>query len=235
VGETGVGVAVDVDVDVGIGLAQAARRSNAATRPGFIPPFDLVRCPASNAAALLAVVLVAQLESITDSKAFVGQRRRCWAVRWNGLEARRLDSREVELNDAEDLLWIAKLPPPPDCGVYSTEPSSPWRELHVDVGWYRGKFRVVLLDPSWADKVLDDEDHGGRRNEDAKKRRSKATRAGRDEDRQEREHRPSAADHSQDGHREKHERARERVVNQPEKARVELAHVGASMVRIAYR
>lgn len=71
-----------------------------------------------------------------------------WAIRWNTILARMLPTGEIEANDSEDLLWAVKLPPP-DTPVYSTEPTSPWREIHVDVGWYRDHFRIVMLDPDW--------------------------------------------------------------------------------------
>jgi catechol 2,3-dioxygenase-like lactoylglutathione lyase family enzyme len=72
-----------------------------------------------------------------------------WAVRWNGLEARFGPGGEVlEVSDSEDLLWITKLPPP-ETGTFETDPGSPWRELGIDVGWYRDHFRTVVLDPDW--------------------------------------------------------------------------------------
>lgn len=71
-----------------------------------------------------------------------------WAVHHNGIDARRLPSGHIEVNDSEDLFWAQKLPPP-DSKVYSTDPSSPWRQIHVDAGWYRDRFRIVLLDPDW--------------------------------------------------------------------------------------
>lgn len=71
-----------------------------------------------------------------------------WAICWNTLSARTLPSGEIEANDSEDLLLAVKLPPS-DTHVYSTEATSPWREIHVDVGWYRDHFRVVMLDPDW--------------------------------------------------------------------------------------
>jgi hypothetical protein len=70
-----------------------------------------------------------------------------WSVRWNGLEARRLATGEVEINDSQDLLWVTKLPPPRE--GYSSDRGSPWRELHLDAGWYGDRFRVVVLDPDW--------------------------------------------------------------------------------------
>lgn len=74
-----------------------------------------------------------------------------WAVRHNGLSARRLPDGRLEANDGEDLLWLVKLPPPG--GAYQPGDDSPWREIHLDAGWYRSVFRVVLLDPDW-DHVL---------------------------------------------------------------------------------
>lgn len=71
-----------------------------------------------------------------------------WAIRWNTLSARRLDTGELELNDSEDLVWAVKLPRS-DTQTYELDPSSPWRELHVDAGWYRDHFRLALLDPDW--------------------------------------------------------------------------------------
>ncbi|WP_434427304.1 hypothetical protein [Nannocystis pusilla] len=74
-----------------------------------------------------------------------------WAVRQNGLDARRLPDGSLDFNDSEDLLWLVKLPPPG--GEYRPGPDSPWRELHLDAGFYRTAFRVKLLDPDW-DHVL---------------------------------------------------------------------------------
>jgi len=71
-----------------------------------------------------------------------------WAIHWNTIDARALPSGKVELNDSEDLFWAVKLPPP-DTRAYSTDPTSPWREIHVDAGWYRDCFRIVMLDPDW--------------------------------------------------------------------------------------
>lgn len=71
-----------------------------------------------------------------------------WAIRWNTIVARALPSGAVEANDSEDLLWAVKLPPS-GTSVYSTDPTSPWREIHVDAGWYRDHFRIVMLDPDW--------------------------------------------------------------------------------------
>lgn len=71
-----------------------------------------------------------------------------WAVRHNGVDARRLPSGEIESNDSEDLFWAVKLPPP-DTYVYSTDKTSRWREMKVDAGWYRDHFRIVMLDPDW--------------------------------------------------------------------------------------
>jgi len=72
-----------------------------------------------------------------------------YAVRWNSLEARRIDADHVEVNDSEDLLWIEKLPPP-DGRPYELDATSPWRKLVVDVGWYRTCFRIAVLDPDWS-------------------------------------------------------------------------------------
>lgn len=74
-----------------------------------------------------------------------------WGVRHNGLDARRLDDGRLEVNDSEDLLWLVKLPP--IGGAYRPGPDSPWRELHLDAGFYRTGYRVVLLDPDW-DHIL---------------------------------------------------------------------------------
>lgn len=74
-----------------------------------------------------------------------------WAVHHNGLDARRLADGRIEANDSEDLLWLAKLPPAG--GAYVPGADSPWRELHLDAGFYRAGFRVVLLDPDW-DQIL---------------------------------------------------------------------------------
>jgi hypothetical protein len=71
-----------------------------------------------------------------------------WAVRWNGIDARALPSGQFECNDSEDLFWAVKLPPP-DTHVYSTDPTSTWREIAIDAGWYRDHFRIVMLDPDW--------------------------------------------------------------------------------------
>lgn len=75
-----------------------------------------------------------------------------WAVRHNGIDARVLSSGTppgtIECNDSEDLFWAVKLPPP-DTHVYSNDPTSRWREIHVDAGWYRDCFRIVMLDPDW--------------------------------------------------------------------------------------
>ncbi|MFY0532329.1 hypothetical protein [Nannocystis pusilla] len=74
-----------------------------------------------------------------------------WAVRQNGLDARRLPDGSLEINDSEDLLWLVKLPPPD--GEYRPGADSPGRELHLDAGFYRTAYRVDLLDPDW-DHVL---------------------------------------------------------------------------------
>jgi len=71
-----------------------------------------------------------------------------WAIRWNTIEARVLPSGLVEFNDSEDLFWAVKLPPP-DTHIYSTDPTSRWREIAVDAGWYRDHFKIVMLDPDW--------------------------------------------------------------------------------------
>jgi len=72
-----------------------------------------------------------------------------WAVRHNGLDAEVDEHGQVlRVNDSEDLLWLVKLPPP-DTQRYETAPESRWREIHLDAGWYRDRFRVVLLDPDW--------------------------------------------------------------------------------------
>lgn len=71
-----------------------------------------------------------------------------WAVRHNGVEARRVSPTEIEFNDSQDIFWAVKLPPP-DGKPYSTKPDSPWREVHVDAGWYDDHFRIVMLDPDW--------------------------------------------------------------------------------------
>lgn len=70
-----------------------------------------------------------------------------WGIRWNTLVGRTLESGETEVNDSEDLFWAVKLPRP-DSWVHDTDPTSPWREIQVDVGWYRDHFRIVMLDPS---------------------------------------------------------------------------------------
>ena len=56
-----------------------------------------------------------------------------------------------DANDSEDLLWLVKLPPVG--GEYRPGPDSPWREVHLDAGFYRAGYRVVLLDPDW-DHIL---------------------------------------------------------------------------------
>ncbi|MDI1482713.1 hypothetical protein [Polyangium sp. y55x31] len=71
-----------------------------------------------------------------------------WAIRSNTIIARKLPSGEVQTNDSEDLFWAVKLPSP-STHVYSTDPASQWREIHVDAGWYRDHFRIVVLDPDW--------------------------------------------------------------------------------------
>jgi hypothetical protein len=70
-----------------------------------------------------------------------------WGVRHNGLDARRLADGRVEANDSEDLLWLVMLPPPD--GAYKPGADSSSREIHLDAGYYRGVYRVVLLDPDW--------------------------------------------------------------------------------------
>lgn len=71
-----------------------------------------------------------------------------WAIRWNTIDARQLSSGEIEFNDSEDLFWAVKLPPP-DTHEYSKDPTSPWREMTIDAGWYRDHFKIVVLDPDW--------------------------------------------------------------------------------------
>lgn len=71
-----------------------------------------------------------------------------WAVHWNTITARASDPGEIEFNDSEDLFWAVKLPAPGSEG-YATDPTSLWREIHVDGGWYRDHFRIVMLDPDW--------------------------------------------------------------------------------------
>lgn len=71
-----------------------------------------------------------------------------WAIRWNSITARARPSGQIEANDSEDLFWAVKLPPNAANG-YETDPTSPWREIHVDAGWYRDRFRIVMLDPDW--------------------------------------------------------------------------------------
>ncbi|MCB9686387.1 MAG: hypothetical protein H6738_14970 [Alphaproteobacteria bacterium] len=66
-----------------------------------------------------------------------------WWVRHNGLSARFVDGRMVEVNDSEDLLWLQQPVPPERRG------RDGWRELTVDLGWYRDHFRLVLLEPDW--------------------------------------------------------------------------------------
>ena len=75
-----------------------------------------------------------------------------WAVHHNGLLVRREGDQIVEINDGEDLLWLRKLPPPDDDPY---EEDGPWREVHIDVGWYTDHFRMVLLDPDW-DHITDE-------------------------------------------------------------------------------
>ena len=70
-----------------------------------------------------------------------------WAVRHNGLHARRLPDGSLDIHDSEDLLWLVKLPPPD--GQYRPGADSPWRELNLDAGFYRTAYRVDLLDPGW--------------------------------------------------------------------------------------
>ncbi|MDC0674365.1 hypothetical protein [Nannocystis radixulma] len=74
-----------------------------------------------------------------------------WGVRHNGLDARRLADGRLDANDSEDLLWLVKLPP--IGGEYRPGPDSPWREVHLDAGFYRTGYRAVLLDPDW-DHIL---------------------------------------------------------------------------------
>jgi hypothetical protein len=71
-----------------------------------------------------------------------------WGVRWNTIVARARGAMEVEFNDSEDLFWAVKLPAP-GSKEYSPDPTSLWREIHVDGGWYRDRFRIVMLDPDW--------------------------------------------------------------------------------------
>jgi|JI10StandDraft_1071094.scaffolds.fasta_scaffold467573_1 hypothetical protein len=71
-----------------------------------------------------------------------------WAVAWNGVSARVAPSGEVEFNDSEDLFWATKVPPR-GTGPYATDDGSFWREVHIDGGWYRDHFKLVLLDPDW--------------------------------------------------------------------------------------
>jgi hypothetical protein len=76
-----------------------------------------------------------------------------WGVRHNGISARKLPTGEIEFNDSEDLFWAVKLPPP-DTYEYSMDPTSPWRKIALDAGWYRDHFKIVVLDPDW-DHVRD--------------------------------------------------------------------------------
>ncbi|MDC0722780.1 hypothetical protein [Nannocystis bainbridge] len=70
-----------------------------------------------------------------------------WAVRHNALLARRLPDGSLDINDSEDLLWLVRLPPLD--GAYPPGPDDPARELHLDAGFYRTGYRLVLLDPDW--------------------------------------------------------------------------------------
>src|SRR5262245_3038272 len=70
-----------------------------------------------------------------------------WSVRWNGFDAQRLPGGELDISDSQDILWLTKLPPPN--GEYEKDKASPWREIHLDMGWYNSTFRIVLLDPDW--------------------------------------------------------------------------------------
>jgi hypothetical protein len=71
-----------------------------------------------------------------------------WAVQHNGIDARVLPSGMIESNDSEDLFWAVKLPRP-NTNTYSEDPTSQWRKISVDAGWYREHFRIVMLDPDW--------------------------------------------------------------------------------------
>ncbi|MEV0648429.1 hypothetical protein AB0I28_24515 [Phytomonospora sp. NPDC050363] len=66
-----------------------------------------------------------------------------WTVHHNALDARLLDSGLVEVNDSEDLVWMQRARPP------WLDAAKTWRDVALDVGWYRRLFRVVLLDPDW--------------------------------------------------------------------------------------
>lgn len=57
-----------------------------------------------------------------------------WVIHHNGVDARLLADGRIEVNDSEDLLWVSTLR---------------GRELHLDLGWYRECFRLVLLAPDW--------------------------------------------------------------------------------------
>ena len=71
-----------------------------------------------------------------------------WAVKHNGIDARWIETGELEMNDSQDLFWAVKLPPP-NGEPYASDPTSRWREIHVDAGWYVDRFRIDVLDPDW--------------------------------------------------------------------------------------
>ena len=52
-------------------------------------------------------------------------------------------------NDSEDLLWLRRLPVP------GRDYDETRREQHIDVGWYRDHYRMVLLDPDWDHIAVD--------------------------------------------------------------------------------
>lgn len=44
-------------------------------------------------------------------------------------------------------------PLPTVLSEFVQDPESPWRELHLDLGWYRTGFTLRLLDPDWEHTV----------------------------------------------------------------------------------
>lgn len=60
-----------------------------------------------------------------------------WHVRWNGIDARRLDDGTFEVNDSQDLFWAVR--------------EHKGTEITVDAGYYGEEhgFRIDVLEPDW--------------------------------------------------------------------------------------